>query len=206
MKKQTKQKPYNWKERPLSWSAISSFEYDPEQWYQKYVLNIQQDTTKEMLFGKNFATSIEEGKCTIPELLSMLQSKIEHPFKCKFEPVKAGLIGYADSFCDKTFKKLEEIKTGKKEWTQERADQHGQISMYVLMNYLINKINPEEVQCRIHWIKTQDNGDFSISFVEPISIKTFYTKRTMMDILKFGERINRVYNQMIALCEEKGYN
>lgn len=185
---------YDWKKRPLSWSAISSFEYDPEQWYKKYYLNIEQATSKEMEFGKKIGKMLE----TDPTFLPMIKrhSKMEHPFKCMFGKIE--LVGFADTFCDLTFKKLDEFKTGKKAWDQKRADTHGQLDMYLLMNFIINKIKPEDVELVLVWMPTQDNADFSISFVEPIekNIRMFKTKRTMMHILKFGERINSVRKQM----------
>lgn len=182
------------KKRPLSWSAISSFEYDPEQWYRSYVLNQRDEPTKEMTFGSEFAKSIEEGTCTVPDFLSKLQTKKEHAFKIMFGTIC--LVGYADAFCDKTFRKLDEIKTGKKPWDQKRADRHGQFDMYLLMNFITNKVPPEEVDCTLYWLPTQDNNDFSISFVEPVCVHAFTTKRTTNDILTFGSRINRVFQEM----------
>lgn len=187
------------KTRPISWSAISSFEYSPEQWYKKYVLNEPQDTSREMEFGKVIGKKLE----TDPTFLPMIErhSKMEHPFNVVFN--KIPLVGYADSFCDKTHKKLSEFKTGKKAWDQKRADHHGQIDMYLLMNYITKKIKPEDVDITLVWMPTQDNGDFSISFVEPIekNIKIFKTKRTMTDILRFGQRINSVYKAMEDYCQ-----
>ena len=191
-----KELEYNWEDRPLSWSAISCFEWNPEDWYQRYYLNIQSDKTAELEFGSKIGKMLETDKKFLPQIARL--SKMEHPFKCKFGKVKAGLIGYADTFCDKTFKKLGEFKTGKKPWTQQRADEHGQLTMYCLMNYIMNKVKPEDVEIILTWMPTRDNGDFSISFIEPIekNIKFFKTKRTMMDILQFGKRINNVYDQM----------
>lgn len=187
------------KSRPLSWSAISSFEYDPEQWYRKYVLNQKDDETKEMIFGKKLATALELGKCDIKDLVEKLPHKKEHPFKVMFG--KIPLIGFCDDFDDKNFTTLNEVKTGKKPWTQKRADEHGQIDMYLLMNFITNKIRPEDVKCAIHWLPTQENGDFSITFIEPVKVHTFHTKRTMAQILAFGARINRVYQEMETYCK-----
>lgn len=187
-------KPLFDKSRPLSWSAISSFEYDPREWYKKYVLKEEQTTSAEMEFGKKFAESIEYGTCAIPGFLEILANKKEHKFEVMFGKIK--LIGFADAFCDKTFRKLDEIKTGKKAWTQKRADTHGQIDMYLLMNYITNKIKPEDVECAIHWFPTKDNGDFSISLDHPHRYYTFRTKRTMQDILNFGAKINRIFKEM----------
>lgn len=179
------------KSRPLSWSAISSFEYDKEQWYRKYVLKQPDAPTSEMLFGGQVGKMIERGENKFP---MVRHSKMEFPFKVYFGSIQ--LVGFADSFCDQTFKKLEEYKTGVKPWDQKRADNHGQIDMYLLMNYITHKIRPEEVECAITWLPTKKNGDFSVSLVEPVVPQRFVTKRSMQDILTFGERINRVFKEM----------
>lgn len=147
-----------------------------------------------MEFGKALAKSIEEGTCEIHDLMRHLTGRKEYPFDVSFG--KIPLIGYADDFDPITFRRLEEVKTGKKPWDQKRVDQHGQIDMYLLMNYLVNKIRPEDVACRLHWLPTQENGDFSISFVLPVEVHTFETRRTMQDILNFGMKINKTYQEM----------
>jgi len=181
------------KNRPLSWSAISSFEYDPSQWYESYILG-KRSSSREMEFGSMIGKKLE----TDPTFLPMIErhSKMEHPFNVVFN--KIPLVGYADTFCDKTNKKLGEFKTGKKAWNQKRVDEHGQLTMYCLMHYITHKVKPEDVDITLVWMPTQDNGDFSISFVEPIekNIKIFKTKRTMMQILAFGSRINKVIKEM----------
>lgn len=195
--KQYKDRLVKWKMRPFSWSQLSSYEYDPHQWYQNYFLDGERRTSAEMDFGKEFAQSIEDGTCDEKygiDLLSRLQTKKEHPFNVVFNGIR--LVGYADAFCDKTFTHLDEVKTGKKAWDQKRVDNHGQLDMYLLMNYITNKVSPDDVSVKLHWVPTQDNGDFSISFVKPTIVHTFETKRTMQDILKFGQRINSVRKQM----------
>jgi len=187
------------KTRPLSWSAISSFEYDPEQWYRKYVLGKADAETAEMIFGKKIAQSIEDGTCIVPGLLKALQKKKEHQFKVMFG--KIPLVGYADAFCDEHFKNLDEVKTGKRAWDQKRADEHGQIDMYLLMNYITNRVKPDDVECAIYWIPTRETGDFGIDFVHPITFHKFKTKRTMQQILNFGARINRIYKEMEMYAE-----
>lgn len=190
----TNEKPKMDLTRALSWSALSSFEYNKEQWYKKYVLGIEQIKTAELEFGSMIGKRLEIENSFLPMITR--QSAMEYGFNVVFDGIP--LIGFADSFCDKTFKKLEEYKTGKKKWTQERADEHGQITMYLLMNFITHKIRPDEVQCTIHWMPTQDNGDFSISFIEPIEekIKQFKTKRTMQQMLEFAQRLKKVYKEM----------
>lgn len=180
------------KKRPLSWSAISSFEYDPAQWHKRYVLNEKDEPSKEMVFGSLIGKKIEKDSSYIPEIIR--HSKMEHPFKVVFDGIP--LVGYADSFCDRTFRKLLEIKTGKKAWDQKRVDGHGQLDMYLLMNFITNKIRPEDVEISLCWLPTKENGDFSISFIEPVKPKIFKTKRTMKQILEFGAKINRIVKEM----------
>ncbi len=188
------------KKRPLSWSAISSFEYDPEQWYRKYVLGERDSETKEMIFGKKLSEALENGTCDIKELVEKLPYTKEHPFKVKFGSIP--LIGFADDFDRVNFTTLNEVKTGRKEWTQKRADEHGQIDMYLLMNFLINKIRPEDVRCFLHWLPTVESDDFKgVDFIYPIEVRTFETRRNMQQILAFGSRINRVYKEMEAYCQ-----
>ena len=184
--------------RPLSWSSISSWEYDQEKWAKKYLEGAEEAPSHEMIFGSKIGKKLETDPTFLPQVPR--HSKMEHAFNVSLSGVL--LVGYADTFCDQTFKKLSEFKTGVKKWDQKRVDTHGQLDMYLLMNYITNKIKPEEVEVSLVWMPTQkeESGNFEvkISFVEPIeeNIQIFTTKRTMVDILKFANRIKKVYNEM----------
>ncbi len=193
------------KSRPLSWSSISSFEYNPEQWYKKYVLGETLPITPELIFGKIFADSCEARTPLAP--ITML-SQMEHPFAVVFG--KIPLVGYADTFCKETLKNTGEFKTGVKKWDQKRVDDHGQITMYALMNYITNKVKPDECEFFLEWIPTKkvdiENGDFKgydyrVEFASnPPEVHHFKTKRTMQDLLNFGTYINKVYKEMENYC------
>ena len=101
-------------------------------------------------------------------------------------------------------KKMAEFKTGKVKWTQKRVDELGQIDMYLLMLYITHKIRPEDMTVHLYWLPTKENGDFSISFVEPFRVKSFRTCRTMTQILEFGVFINKIQKEMIDYCEQIG--
>lgn len=180
-------------ERPLSWSAISSFEYDPEQWYRRYVLGEKDAPSREMIFGKQVGERLASDPTYLPEVPRY--PIFEHGLKTKWGELP--LIGFVDGY-DPTppTPALGEYKTGKRAWDQKRADTHGQIDMYLLMLWLTSKIKPESVQCFLHWMPTQEHGDFTIDFVSPFQVHTLPTKRTMVDILRFGERINQTYAAM----------
>ncbi len=194
--------------RPMSWSCISAWRYSKEDWYEKYIENKQQKTSAEMLWGSKIGKKLETDPTYLPQIPR--HNKMEHPFSVVFGGIP--LCGYADSFCTITKKKLLEFKTGVKAWDQKRADEHQQIDMYLLMNYITNKIKPEEVEVQLVWLPTkkESTGDFvdTISFVEPIedNIKIFNTKRTMADILKFGNEIKKTYKEMEKYCLDKPYS
>lgn len=192
-----------WKARDLSWSQISSFEYDPDQWYRRYFEKEEQYETEEMKFGKEIGERLASDPKFLPEVPRL--SKFEHGFRVVFDGIT--LVGYADSFCDKTNKKVIEYKTGVKKWDQKRADEHGQIDAYLLMHFITTKIKPEEVECQLVWLPTErrEDGDFkvTIKLVEPVTPRIFKTKRTMADVLNFAARIKRVYKEMEKYAHEK---
>ncbi len=188
------------KKRPLSWSSLSCFEYNPEEWYQRYPLGVKSAENAEMKFGKIFADSCEAGNPLRP--VTVL-SAVEHPFKVVFG--KIHMVGFADTFDKDTKRRIGEYKTGVKPWTQKRVNEHGQIDMYLLMNFITNRVKPEEVKAFLEWIPTmridQENGDFSkgdyrVEFRAEDEVFHFDTKRTMSDILHFGARINKAVLEM----------
>lgn len=207
-KKEFKERMKKWKDRPFSWSQISSFEYDPEQWYKRYFLNEEQYESEEMKFGKMIGERLASDPKFLPAVPRL--SKFEHGFKVMFGAIC--LVGYGDSFCGITLRKLKEYKTGVKAWTQKRADEHGQIDMYLLMHYITTKIRPEEMDCELVWLPTErkEGGDFKVTIrlIEPVVPQIFKTKRTMSQILAFGSRINRVHKEMekYATIQSQSFN
>jgi len=189
-----------WRERDYSWSQHSSFKYNPRAWFERYVLGLDENPTPELIFGKKFADSCELGTPLAP--VRML-SRMEQDFKVPFNGFK--LIGYADTFCDQTMRIIGEYKTGMKAWDQKRVDEHGQLTMYALMNYIANGIRPEEVEFYLEWIPTmrqwkeRDETGFDYEMVfrdDPAIPVVFSTKRSMSETLAFGGEITKVRKQM----------
>lgn len=187
---------------PLSWSSYSQWKYSKEDWYKRYILKEKTPETQEMKFGKLLATELETGTCKIPLLTQILTNRKEHGFKVMMGDIP--LTGFADDFCSITFKELNEVKTGKKEWDQKRCDNHGQFDFYLLMNFITNKVPPENVHCRLFWLPTEVKGDFSIGFKEPLKVRVFHTKRTTDDIVKFSEKIKKTWIEMQKYVDLKG--
>lgn len=179
----------NFKKRPLSWSQINNFKYNPDKWYKKYILDIKDEiSTPEQDFGKIFAKSCEDRKPLAPVTL---YSEVEYPIFSTLEDIP--MIGYIDTY--EPLKAFIDHKTGAKEWTQKRANEHGQLKMYALMLYLNFKIKPEDLNIAIEWVKTEKK-DNVVSLSEPITVSKFNVDISTADILIFGNYIKTTVNKM----------
>lgn len=203
-------------ERPLSWSALSSFEYDPFQWWRKYVQHGKctklicalagkpdkkcpaVETSPAMEFGKMVGDRIASDPKYLPFFprLSTFELKLKHTFG------RIPLVGYADMTDLPNFM-LDENKTGVKKWDQKRVDAHGQIDFYLFLVYLVYQIHPDKMKVRLHWLPTQEGSDFSIKFVEPIKYQTFHTTRTMKQLMLFAKRIRDTVEKMQDYASRK---
>lgn len=186
-------KPQINKARALSWSQISSFNYDKEQWYRKYVLNEKQEDNAAMSAGKEIGERIASDPKYLPSLprLPQYEKKLEG---------KVGdilLVGYLDNFHPDS-KAFAEFKTSAntKKWTQKTSDDHGQLSFYYFLIWLNYQKPPEQIECTLHYIPVRETGSFKVELIEPVKIKSFSVKKTSMDILKFGKYIKDVRKEM----------
>lgn len=202
------------KKRPVSWSFISSFEYNPEQWYENYVLGIK-STSKEMTFGSSIDLKLQDDPKFLPHVVRY--PIMQHKMEAKFG--KVPLIGVADTYRPKGYQEvfkvgermevggflpasLRDYKTGKKAWDQKRADETGQLTMYCLLLWFTEKIQPEHVDLYIDWLPTKEGGDFAICFRDNnVKAFTFKTRRTMQQVLEFGQRIHKVLAEAEAYCK-----
>lgn len=193
--KEKKAQIAKWLARDFSWSQLSSFEWNKEDWYKKYILDERTEPTAEMLFGTKVGTAIANDPAFLPDLprYAVFEDKIRVNFSGFW------LIMYLDGWTQKS-KQLGEYKTGKRPWDQKRADEHGQITMYLLGKWLLDKIHPDNVDCYLHWLPTEQDGGFEISFAGT-KIHTFHTKRTIRQVADFGVRIKRVRKEMLEYAQ-----
>ena len=182
--------------RPLSWSAISSFAYDPEQWFEKYVMGKVEKPNKEMIFGKMVGEKLASDPTYLPEVPRL--GTYEKELRVMFN--KIPLIGFLDNSDEIEKLDHQEFKTGKKPWTQKRANEHGQITLYSMLRYITDKIPPEEQHWNLIWLPTCETGAFEIEFVPDMKPVIFTTKRTMADLLKFGAYIMKTTDEMRKYC------
>lgn len=192
-----KQKLQKFHDRPLSWSSINSFLYNRKKWYAKYIEDYEEPKTPELEFGSKVGKLLETDTTFLPQIVR--ESKMEYQFEFTIPGTNIKCIGYGDTFCEITLKKLGEYKTGVKIWDQKRVDEHGQLTMYTLGNYIQNNVKPEDVDIVLWWMptdKTEDeNFNSTIDFVPDIenNIKMFKTKRTTVQALQFASIIKSTY-------------
>lgn len=189
-------------DRPMSWSSINSFEYDARAWYDSYILGIKQ-SSPEMTFG----SMVDKRLQTDPDYLPHVPRypHMQHKMRAMWNGIP--LTGVPDGldFEQNPKRTLIDYKTGKSPWTKKKADETGQLTMYLLLLFLTEGMRPEEFDCAIHWLPTAYQKDFTINFRNPASpeLITFHTKRTMLDMLKFGQRIKDTYALMQRYVEQR---
>ena len=188
---------YNEK-RPLSWSGISSFEWNPMQWYEKYVLKQDQKPTPEMLLGKDVDKRVQDDPDYLPELPRY--EIMQHEMRTEWRDIP--LIGYSDQYNPEPLA-IRDLKTGRKAWDQKRADETGQLTMYLFMLYLMDKsIDVEGAELYIDWLPTHIE-DGKLVLKEPIEVHTFQTYRSMQQVLEFAQRIERTWKAMESFADRQ---
>ena len=174
-----------WKARPYSWSQHSSFrDYDKEEWYQSYIMGIKKPSNRRMDFGSQVGKRIETDPNYIPQLP---RGVMEHGINVFMDDIE--LTGFMDSYIPEEIH-IHEFKTSSPTgWTQDKVDNHHQLTFYCLLLLLKESIKPEDVKITLHHMVTEESGDFSIKFAAPFSLNSYPTKRTIRDVLMFGAEI-----------------
>lgn len=184
----------------ISWSQLCCWEQDPNRYYERYVLGLDDYISKNMEVGKRIAMLLEKGKPKTKkekDLLDILKKEFYYPaIENREKEIWADLdgiklYGIADAF-DLENKRLVEVKTGVK-WNQSYADKLGQIDFYNLMIYLTYKIKPQDIKNELIWIKTfnklDEFGNKKVKLTD--EIKKFEIKKSMKDVIKMSNRIKK---------------
>ncbi len=193
----------DFEKRPLSWSAISSFRYDPEQWYKKYVLGQKQEENATMRFGK----VVGERLASDPTYLS----QIERPegglyeYELRFKVGGIPCIGFID-WWHPTIKNLKEFKTGNA-WTKDKAENHGQLKFYNLGLMIKDNEIPENIHTELISMESEARGDFSYDFIDGMKPIIHPVKLTTRDCLMFGAELLKTVKEMESYAQERlAYN
>jgi len=117
-------------DRPLSWSQLQAFAYSPADWYANYVLDIKEPPNSLMLAGSRIGEAIGTDDSPIDNTL--VPGVKEYTVRAEIDGIH--LVGHLDHYCPDTLVLNENKCSDKKgRWTQGKVDQHGQITMYLML-------------------------------------------------------------------------
>jgi DNA-binding Lrp family transcriptional regulator len=163
---------------------------------KRYFLNIPDEPSPMMDFGKQFATDIEdyakgeEREFNFPPNFLeniKLYPRVEHKLVHNFEDFT--FIGYIDNASD-NFEIIRDFKTGTAAWTQDRLENSLQMQAYCYVIFMQYGIIPT---CFIDYYKTRLKGK---EMVWTDVHETYQHTFTMQDIAKVEIRIKRAAEQI----------
>jgi len=182
----------------LSWSQLSLFERSPSLYERIYIDGFKQPENKYLKLGKEVAERLETGIETDNELIEHLAlfmpkyPKVEFEIQADFKGIP--VLGRLDCY-DPKKRIVGEIKTGKN-WSQGMVDKSGQLTFYAMLVWLKTKKLPSKI--RLHWAKTKLDSDGDLQIVG--DIKTFYTTRSISDIILMYGRVKKCWSEIIKMC------
>lgn len=179
--------------RPLSHSQLSQWEYDKEKWYTSYIEGKREPANAAMLMGNRVGDSIGTVGSLVPDLVP--PGVKEYALDAQLGDVR--IVGYADHYCTDT-RTLHENKTSDKldRWDQKKVDEADQLTMYALMLFLRDKIQPEDITMYLNFIPVKVDGAWIYSMPEVPTFTQFKTKRTTKDILKYSGYVLKTVKDM----------
>jgi hypothetical protein len=190
----------------LSWSQLSLWEKSPYEYAKHYIYGATINNPHIEL-GKKLAEVLEKGwedeedfdikNLDIELARILLPTYPEKEVELKAEVDGVPILGKLDGF-DRDRLIIGEYKTGIQEWTQERVDNHGQLTFYALLVYLNFGKLPSQIN--LYWIPVRYDG---YDIVLSDNTQIFETKRTMKDLLDMGVRIKRAWEGIKELCKQE---
>ena len=185
----------------LSISQINLWESDPSAYMKRYFLNIPDEPSPMMEFGKQFASDIEDyvkgeqRDFNFPPnflqdiyLYPHVEYKLEHDFgEFKF-------LGYIDN-ASENFGIIRDFKTGTAAWTQDRLKNSLQMMAYSLILFKQQSIIPT---CFIDYYKTRIKG----KGMEWTDVhETYQHTFSMVDLVETDSRIRKAAEEIAEAYE-----
>lgn len=204
--KQIKFTVSKWKIRPYSWSQHSSWDWDAEDWFGRYVLGAKSDSSAAMEFGNTVGDSLGT-----PEQMIDMPILPHKEFEIRAKLAGVELLGFLD-FYDDEIPKIQENKTSSNvaKWNQKSVDTHGQLDYYATLLYLPHvagckdgcalgcekgvkklhrEIRPEDLDIELYYIPVQATQDFGMEITPGAVVQSFSTKRTTKDVFTMMKKI-----------------
>lgn len=190
----------------LSWSAMSTWKRSKTQFIEHYIYGKENTFTSNAIeFGKIFAEHLENGKKhdnpitdlilkTVPKLPN---SEYELNAVLKTKDGDIPLKGKLDRYHAKKHD-FQEFKTGKRKWTRNMAQSHGQMKFYALMIWLKYGRIPNNMD--LVWVETEDDED---GIVPTGRIEVFPVSLSLTDIMDFGNEVIKVAKEISDFYKEE---
>ena len=192
----------------LSISQINLWESDPSAYMKRFFLNIPDEPSPMMEFGKQFASDIED-YCKMseanqiitetdfnfpPNFLNniLLYPRVEYKLEHDFGDFK--FIGFIDN-ASQNFEIIRDFKTGTAAWTQDRLENSLQMKAYSLILFKQKSIIPT---CFIDYYKTKIKGK---EMVWTDVHETYQHTFSMVDLIETDSRIRKAAEQISEAYE-----
>ncbi len=192
----------------LSISQINLWESDPSAYMKRYFLNIPDEPSPMMEFGKQFASDIED-YCKMsesnqiitetdfnfpPNFLNniLLYPRVEYKLEHDFGDFK--FIGFIDN-ASQNFEIIRDFKTGTAAWTQDRLENSLQMKAYSLILFKQKSIIPT---CFIDYYKTKIKGK---EIVWTDIHETYQHTFSMVDLIETDSRIRKAAEEISEAYE-----
>lgn len=186
------------KNRFISYSEFSTFYEDPNKYYQRYIVGIQEKPNQPMVFGSiihkmfedkdyDYNKALKEAGFTpdynrIADTIKKNAPEFpQHEVKLFVDTNEYSIFAIIDGVEEQN---LVEIKTGAAHWDQKRADESDQITMYTLA----------------WWLKFKDIKPFKLFTISSKNgkIKELRTLRTEEQIKQFQDRLLQFKKDLVA--------
>lgn len=196
---------YTLPKKYLSYSAITLWNKNKEQFRSKYYLGEEGPITPYMLFGKEIAALLEQDDMSLRHIPRYKYPEHEIKVMVKGIPV----IGYLDSF-SKQLKTFIEYKTGilsptgEVPWNDAKVAKHDQLPFY---SYLIKKkYGKVTCKCRLVWLETRWKTETQVFDGHELSgdskqLELTGYKKVFTRTIREWER-NRIEDMIIKAAEE----
>ncbi len=190
----------------LSYSQYSCFKQSKWDYINVYLKGIRKESIY-LSFGSKIAQGLEfrDKESTDKDVLKARELiPVPKISEKEIKVVWGGipLLSKMDGFDEEHFI-IDEYKTGKNPWTQQKVDSAEQLLFYAVAVSQFYKIPMERIKIRLHWIETvvhanQYGGEIHLTG----NYQMFETSRNSLDSVKFFPELQKVWIGIEELINE----
>ncbi len=213
-----------WKKRPYSWSQHSSYDWDKDQWFVGYILDMKNESSAQMEFGNTVGDSLGT-----PDQMIAMPTLPHKEYEVRAKLGTFEIVGFFDFYEDRK-PEIQENKTSSNpnKWNQASVDTHGQLDFYLVLLSMPHKaacstkrgdkcprgcvlgkltkrepIKPEKVKIKLYYIPVGEGADFGMEIVPGAKVSVFETRRTKEHVFEMMKAILRRRKEMEAYARKK---